>query len=76
MNTSQYLDARKMLVEFETGEAPKSLPVGEFRARHYGPDLDCDRLENYFNQSNIKILSVEVIRVGATADFVYVLERH
>lgn len=70
-----YLDARIILRQYLTGLAPTCLPHGNFKARHYGVELDCDALEDFFRASGVELLGVEVIQIAGTADFVYVLRR-
>lgn len=70
-----YLDARIILRQYRTGLAPTCLPHGNFKARHYGIELDGDALEDYFRASGVELLGVEVIRIAGKADFVYVLRR-
>lgn len=70
-----YLDARIILRQYRTGLAPTCLPHGNFKARHYGIELDCDALEDFFRASGVELLGVEVVRIAGKADFVYVLRR-
>lgn len=72
---SPCLNARVVLEQYQQGYAPGCLPVGEFRARHYGADLDCDALEAYFRASGIELLGIEVIRAAGQVDFAYKLRR-
>ncbi|MEH6387455.1 MAG: hypothetical protein V7772_06210 [Pseudomonas profundi] len=72
---STYLDAREILRQFQTGEAPECLPTGEFKARHFGTKLDCDTLEEYFEKHGVRFKHIEVLKIKGTADFAYVLER-
>lgn len=69
------LDAREMLRDFIEDKGLDNLPIGIFRARHYGPELDCDSIESYFSTYGIDILSVEIVKFDGKADFVYVLQR-
>lgn len=72
---SLWLDARVVLEQYQQGQAPGCLPVGEFRARHYGDDLDCDALEAHFRASGVELLGIEVIRTPGQVDFAYKLRR-
>ena len=74
-DVSGYLDARLILRQYREGLAPACLPYGEFKARHYGIGLDCDALEDFFRDSGVELLCVEVVRIAGKADFVYVLRR-
>ncbi len=74
-DVNSYLDARIILRQYRTGLAPTCLPHGNFKARHYGIELDCDALEDFFRASGVELLGVEVIRIAGKADFVYVLRR-
>lgn len=70
-----YLDARVILQQYQSGHAPECLPLGEFWARHFGTDLDCDTLEDFFRASGVDLLGVEVIRILGQVDFAYKLRR-
>lgn len=72
---SRYLDGRLVLKQYQAGHAPACLPTGEFRIRHFGADLDCETLEDFFEASAVELLCVEVIRVQGQADFVYRVRR-
>lgn len=72
---SPYLDARAVLQQYQSGHAPECLPLGEFRARHFGTDLDCDALEDFFLASGVELLGVELIRIQGQVDFAYKLRR-
>lgn len=70
-----YLDAREIHRQYLSGLAPECLPWGEFGARHFGTDLDCDALEDLLKSSGVEILGVEIIRVKGQMDFAYRLRR-
>jgi len=72
---ASYLDAREILKQYASGDAPACLPTGVFRARHFGPDLDAETLENHFDSSGVVLLKVEVVKYGDQPDFIYVLMR-
>src|SRR3990167_2728165 len=63
-----YLDARLILRHYRTGIAHACLPHGSFKARHYGIELDCDALEDFFRGSGVELLGVEVVRIAGKAD--------
>lgn len=70
-----YLDARIILQQYQSGSAPACLPIGEFRVRHFGTDVDCNALEEFFQASEVQLLGVEVIRIQGQVDFAYKLRR-
>lgn len=75
MSSNTYLDARKILQQFKAGDAPACLPKGSFKARHFGPNLDCEKLESLFERHGIILRGVEIVKFKGKADFVYILER-
>lgn len=74
--TGSCLDARVVLEQYRSGVAPECLPVGEFRARHFGPGhrLRCPG-SFFFQMSGVQIVAVELIREAGRADFAYRLRR-
>lgn len=70
-----YLDARVILQQYQSGSAPACLPIGEFRIRHFGSDVDCSALEDFFQASEVELLGVEVIRIQGQVDFAYKVRR-
>ena len=71
----RYLDARVVLQQYQSGSAPECLPIGEFRIRHFGSDVDCNALEEFFQASEVELLGVEVIRMHEQVDFAYKVRR-
>jgi competence protein CoiA len=75
LRLGQYLDARLVLQYYQSGSAPACLPIGEFRIRHFGTDVDCNALEEFFQASDVELLGVEVIRIQGQVDFAYKVRR-
>lgn len=75
LRMGQYLDARLVLQQYQSGSAPACLPIGEFRIRHFGTDVDCNALEEFFQSSEVELLGVEVIRIQGQVDFAYKVRR-
>ncbi|MNF75295.1 hypothetical protein D3C84_573570 [compost metagenome] len=75
LGCGRYLDAREVLQQYQSGSAPECLPIGEFRVRHFGTDVDCNALEEFFQASEVELLGVEVIRIQGQVDFAYKVRR-
>lgn len=66
-----YLDAALVFQQYRLGEAPGCLPIGEFKIRHYGIEVDHEPLERCLRCSGVEILGVEIIQTHEQTELAY-----